>query len=295
MSAIGLLHDHPTDEIPDSHRDLVECPPVAALTTVSADGSPQTSVVWCDFDGGHRSGSTRCAASPRSGTCAATPRVTLLCYDPRQPLRYLEIRGTVVEMTEDGAGRHLDELASKYLGRPVRYFGDVIPTRFAETEIPVLCLIRPTHVVALDAEDRGASDDDGPIGPASRCRTRGRPIPASHLDLLTRPICAVFTTIGTDGQPQSSLVWVDTTASAPWSTRHSSGGRAATCSPTRRSACSSSTPRTPPAFIQIRGDVELITAGAVAHVDELTRGSTRGIPGFYGWSTLSRSAPARPG
>ncbi len=31
------------------------------------------------------------------------PRVTLLCYDPRQPLRYLEIRGTVVEMTEDGA------------------------------------------------------------------------------------------------------------------------------------------------------------------------------------------------
>ena len=51
MSAIGLLHDHPTDEIPDSHRDLVECPPVAALTTVSADGSPQTSVVWCDFDG----------------------------------------------------------------------------------------------------------------------------------------------------------------------------------------------------------------------------------------------------
>ena len=51
MSATGLLHDHPTDEIPDSHRDLVECPPVAALTTVSADGSPQTSVVWCDFDG----------------------------------------------------------------------------------------------------------------------------------------------------------------------------------------------------------------------------------------------------
>ncbi|MGH8835092.1 MAG: pyridoxamine 5'-phosphate oxidase family protein, partial [Actinomycetes bacterium] len=39
------------DQIPVSHRDLVECPPVAALTTVMADGYPQTSVVWCDFDG----------------------------------------------------------------------------------------------------------------------------------------------------------------------------------------------------------------------------------------------------
>ena len=80
-----------------------------------------------------------------------TPRVTLLCYDPRRTLRYLEIRGTVVEMTEAGAAAHLDQLASKYAGRPVRYFGDAIPARFADTEVPVLCRIRPTHVVALDA------------------------------------------------------------------------------------------------------------------------------------------------
>lgn len=79
------------------------------------------------------------------------PRVTLLCYDPRRPLRYLEIRGTVVEMTTDGAAEHLDALASKYFRRPVRYFGDVIPMRFAETETPVLCRIRPDRVVAVDA------------------------------------------------------------------------------------------------------------------------------------------------
>jgi hypothetical protein len=35
------------------------------------------------------------------------------------------------------------------------------------------------------------------------------PIPASHLGLLTKPICAVLTTTGRDGQPQSSVVWVD--------------------------------------------------------------------------------------
>jgi PPOX class probable F420-dependent enzyme len=137
-------------EIPASHRDLVECPPVAALTTVMADGSPQTSVVWCDFDGTCvRVNTMRGFAKERN--MRRDPRVTLLCYDPRQPLRYLEVRGTVVEMTEGGAGRHLDELASKYAGRPTRYFGDAIPVAFAETEIPVLCRIRPTHVVALDA------------------------------------------------------------------------------------------------------------------------------------------------
>jgi type IV secretory pathway ATPase VirB11/archaellum biosynthesis ATPase len=79
------------------------------------------------------------------------PRVTLLCYDPREPLRSLEVRGAVVEMTDAGAEEHLDALASKYAGRPVRYFGDAIPARFAETEFPVLCRIKPIHVVALDA------------------------------------------------------------------------------------------------------------------------------------------------
>jgi len=35
------------------------------------------------------------------------------------------------------------------------------------------------------------------------------PVPPSHQDLLTRPVCGVFTTLGHDGQPQSTVVWVD--------------------------------------------------------------------------------------
>jgi PPOX class probable F420-dependent enzyme len=154
MRTIGLVGDRASIEIPISHRDLVECPPVAALTTVMADGYPQTSVVWCDFDGDCvRVNTMRGFAKERN--MRRNPRVTLLCYDPSQPLRYLEVRGEVVEMTEDGARRLLDALASKYAGRPIRYFGDAIPARFAETEIPVLCRIRPTHVVALDASGPG--------------------------------------------------------------------------------------------------------------------------------------------
>lgn len=136
--------------IPASHLDLVDCPPVAALSTIGADGYPQTSVVWCDFD------ATCVRINTMSGfakerNMRRDPRVTLLCFDPRQPLRALEIRGRVVAMTEEGATEHLDALASAYAGRPVRYFGDVIPARFATDELPVLCRIEPTHVVALDA------------------------------------------------------------------------------------------------------------------------------------------------
>ncbi len=150
MRTIGVLDDHPGDEIPSSHSDLIECPPVAALTTVSPDGYPQTSVVWCDFDGQHvRINTMRGFAKERN--MRREPRVTLLCYDPRQPLRYLEVRGTVVEMTEVGAAQHLDALASKYAGRPMQYFGDAIPAQFEATETPILCRIRPTHVVAVDA------------------------------------------------------------------------------------------------------------------------------------------------
>jgi PPOX class probable F420-dependent enzyme len=149
MATIGIVTGQARDRIPATHRDLVECPPVAALTTIMRDGYPQTSVVWCDFDGECvRVNTMRGFAKERN--MRRDPRVTLLCYDPREPLRYLEVRGRVVEMTEEGAGQHLDQLASKYMGRTVRYFGECIPARFAETEIPVLCRIRPTRVVALD-------------------------------------------------------------------------------------------------------------------------------------------------
>ncbi|MGZ4212359.1 MAG: PPOX class F420-dependent oxidoreductase [Actinomycetota bacterium] len=153
MRTVGLLSDHGSDRIPASHRDLVECPPIAALTTVTSEGYPQTSVVWCDFDGECvRVNTMRGFAKERN--MRRDPRVTLLCYDPQQPLRYLEIRGSVVEMAEAGAVKHLDQLASKYAGRPIRFFGDSIPARFAETEIPVLCRIRPIHVVAVDATEK---------------------------------------------------------------------------------------------------------------------------------------------
>lgn len=142
--------------IPRSHLDLVECPPVAALSTVMPDGQPQTSVVWCDFDGTCvRVNTMRGFRKERN--MRRNPRVTLLCFDPAQPLRYLEIRGTVIDISEQNALQHLDDLSSKYAGRPVRYFGDMVPAQFAETEVPVLCHILPAGVVARDWSETGGA------------------------------------------------------------------------------------------------------------------------------------------
>jgi PPOX class probable F420-dependent enzyme len=149
MGSANVIESAARAQIPDAFRDLAECPPVAALSTLMPDGRPQTSVVWCDFDGTCIRLSTM-RGFQKERNMRRDPRVTLLCYDPRDTDRYLEIRGSVVEMTEVGAAEHLDAIASAYLGRPVHYFGDVIDASFAESETPVLCRILPTHVVATD-------------------------------------------------------------------------------------------------------------------------------------------------
>lgn len=140
------------NKIPDSFLDLINCPPVAALSTIMPDGRPQTTVVWCDFDGVYVRVNTM-RGFRKEKNMRANPKVTLLCFDPREPLRSLEVRGQVIEMTEDGAMAHLDSLSEKYTGaRP--YFGACVPAKLKETEIPVLCRILPGHVVTLDARKK---------------------------------------------------------------------------------------------------------------------------------------------
>ena len=143
-----------TCEISPGYLDLANGPRVAALTTVMPDGQPQTTVVWCDFDGTYVRVNT-IRGFRKEKNMRANPRVTLLCYDPRQPLRYLEIRGTVVEMTETGALEHLDSLSDLYIGKSP-YFGECVSAELQDTEIPVLCRIRPDHIVTVDAQPKKA-------------------------------------------------------------------------------------------------------------------------------------------
>jgi PPOX class probable F420-dependent enzyme len=132
--------------LPESHQDLLDGGYCVALTTVMPDGQPQTTPVWCNREGDYVLINTmRGFRKEKNMRC--NPKVTLLAYNPKQPLRHLEIRGTVVEMTEEGALEHLDQLTKLYLHRSdARFFGDSVPARLQATYFPVKVKIAPTHI-----------------------------------------------------------------------------------------------------------------------------------------------------
>ena len=108
------------------------------------------------------------------------------------------------------------------------------------------------------------------------------PVPDSHIDLLSRPVCGVLTTIGPDGQPQSSLVWVDHDGECARvnTTLERQKGRNLLANP--KASLLVVDPDDTARFIQMRGDVELVAEGALEHLDALTRKYTR-HPRYYGW------------
>ena len=107
------------------------------------------------------------------------------------------------------------------------------------------------------------------------------PLPATHLDLLDRPICGVLTTMGRAGQPQSSLVWVDHDDECARVNTTLERQKGRTLLVNRRVSLLVVDPDNTARFIQIRGDAELVTDGAVAHLDTLTRRYTRHA-NYYG-------------
>jgi PPOX class probable F420-dependent enzyme len=101
--------------ISQQYLDLFQKKAFAHLATLMSDGCPQVTPVWCDFDGTYvRINSAKGRVKDRN--MRRDPRVTLSIQDPDNPYRYLEVRGRVVEVTEEGADAHIDSLAKKYLG-----------------------------------------------------------------------------------------------------------------------------------------------------------------------------------
>jgi PPOX class probable F420-dependent enzyme len=130
-------------EIPDSHKDLLVEPVHAVLTTMMPDGQPQSSLVWCDYDGKHvRVNTTR--ERQKGKNMQANPKVSLLVIDLHDSGRWLEVRGEV-EITEDSALEHLDELTRQYTNKPC-YYGHIFPEEQREKESRIVCKIKPTKV-----------------------------------------------------------------------------------------------------------------------------------------------------
>ena len=136
--------------VPDSHRDLVDRPLLAVLTTMMADGQPQSSIVWCDYDGTHlRVNTTR--ERVKSRNVLREPRVSLLVIDPADSGRWIEVRGRVT-LTESAVIEHLDKLTREYTGR-ARFYGDLFPQEQRALDSRVIFLIEPQRIT-LDAIHR---------------------------------------------------------------------------------------------------------------------------------------------
>lgn len=113
--------------IPDGYKDLLQKKAFANVATVNADGTPQVTPVWVDFDGTHiRINSAKGRVKDKN--LRRNPAVALSIQDPDNPYRYLQVRGRVTDVSESGADTHIDSLAKKYLGQdryPYRKAGEV--------------------------------------------------------------------------------------------------------------------------------------------------------------------------
>jgi PPOX class probable F420-dependent enzyme len=101
--------------IPDKYMDLFQKRALASLATLMPDGSPQVTPVWCDYDGRHVIVNTA-KGRQKDKNMRRDSRVSLAIIDPDNPYRYLEVRGTIKEVTEEGAEEHINKMAKKYLG-----------------------------------------------------------------------------------------------------------------------------------------------------------------------------------
>ncbi len=104
--------------VPEAYRDLLadEKRAFAFLSTLMPDGSPQVTPVWFNTDGEYILINTACGRV-KDRNMRRDSRVAMVIMDLTRPYHYLQIRGRVAAVTEEGAREHIDLLSLKYTGR----------------------------------------------------------------------------------------------------------------------------------------------------------------------------------
>ena len=104
--------------IPNAFLDLLAAQkkPLANLATIMPDGSPQVTPVWFDYKDGVIRVNTAKGRVKARNMKEGSP-VALSIMDPDNAYRYIQVRGKVRHITENGADAHIDALAKKYIGQ----------------------------------------------------------------------------------------------------------------------------------------------------------------------------------
>jgi PPOX class probable F420-dependent enzyme len=126
------------DTLTPKARELITRPVLASLTTLNPDGSPQITPLWIDLDGDNILFNTA-KGRKKARNMERDNRVAVSVIDPDDPYNVVALRGTVTDITTEGADAHIDSLAKKYLGV------DTYPMR-QEGEVRVRVTVQPDHI-----------------------------------------------------------------------------------------------------------------------------------------------------
>ncbi len=142
----GVISDSPLPylipmvEIPESHTDLLRSTVDVVLTTVSPKGHPQSTLVWCSFDGEYVLLNTGIGYQ-KEKNMRRDPRVSVLAVDAVNKMRWIEVQGDV-ELVEEGALEQLNRLANAYSGKD---FYELMP-ELKGKEVRVIVKVTPRKV-----------------------------------------------------------------------------------------------------------------------------------------------------
>jgi PPOX class probable F420-dependent enzyme len=123
-------------QIPKSHEDILTKRSFAHVATINANGTPQVTPVWVDYDGEFVVINSAMGRK-KDRNMRARRAVALSVQDPDDPYRYLGLQGEIVEISEEGGADHINKLSHKYRDRDYN-----LPTG----QTRVIYKIRPTRV-----------------------------------------------------------------------------------------------------------------------------------------------------
>jgi PPOX class probable F420-dependent enzyme len=105
-----------TTTIPDEHGDLLQRPIFASLGTIRPDNTVQVNPMWFDYDG-QTLRFTHTTRRAKYRNLQHNPSMSLLITDPDNPLRYLELRGRLLQVIPDPQGDYYVHLGRRH-GNP---------------------------------------------------------------------------------------------------------------------------------------------------------------------------------
>ncbi len=127
------------DVLSPKARALIARPVLASLATLNPDGSPQITPLWVDLDGDAVVFNTT-QSRQKARNLERDGRAAVTVIDPDDPYNVVVFRGTVTDITTEGAEAHIDALAKKYMGV------DTFPNR-QEGSVRIRIIVRTDHIV----------------------------------------------------------------------------------------------------------------------------------------------------